>query len=591
MAKSKRWLGLKPIYLIITIILALLALGIVIYYFTSKNYPVQETIAYMPEDLTPAEDYIIVKFKDNVTNGQEQAIINQVGSQEEDLLANPDTKKIDVPEDNNAVDFAKEIQVQYKNEIKYAELDQKAGVMMTPNDPEYYRQWFLPKVNASEAWDVEMGNGDIVVAVLDTGVSNHADVSAKYLAGYNVVDGNNNPADGHGHGTFVSSITAAVTNNNLGIAGSAPNVKILPVKVLTDDGWGYYSWIASGILWAVDHGADVINMSLGGSSNSSVMQDAINYAYSKDVVVVASAGNSGTSSPSYPANSAHVISVGATDINDARASFSQYGSWLDMVAPGVNIFGARKGGGYGYWNGTSFSAPIVSALSGLVRAKNPEYTPAEIEAVILDNADDLGTSGKDNYFGWGRANFYKTLTGEAPQIGVGSISGKVYHRAIKTPISGAIINVYLGGAKVAMATTISDGTYIVENIERGTYQVREETKGYTTSYQDSIYVMAGQNTGRVNFAIYSKNPVIYGCVINRITRGRIPNAVVRLSDIEHGTIKKVFTNFRGCYIMTDITRRGWLNIYAHKRNYIIQKTKVYLNDYYSVLKYFYLKKG
>lgn len=454
MAKSKRWFGLKPIYFIITIILILLALGIVIFYFTSKNYPVQEAVAYSPDELAPSEDQIVVKFKDEVTPQKEQAIAAAQGVKEADTSLGPDIKKVGVPEGITARDFADQLQAEYQKEIEYTELDYKAGVMMTPNDPEYYRQWYLPKVTAPEAWDVEMGNSDIVVAVLDTGVSSHADVSAKYLSGYNVVDGNNSPVDGHGHGTFVSSVIAAVTNNSRGIAGSAPNVKILPVKVLTDDGWGYYTWIATGITWAVDHGADVINMSLGGSSNSSVMQDAIDYAHAKGVVVVASAGNSGDSTPSYPANCAYTISVGATDINDAKASFSQYGTWLDMVAPGVNIFGAQKGGGYGYWNGTSFSAPIVSALSGLVKAENPSYSPTEIEATIYDNADDLGARGKDKLFGWGRANFYKTLTGEAPQIGVGSISGRVYHRVLLTPVKDAVINIYLGATKVATTNNI-----------------------------------------------------------------------------------------------------------------------------------------
>lgn len=517
MAKKKKiWQQVKPIYLIMAIIIVIIALAIIIWSLVSKEYPVMDAIAYSEDDLKPAEDHIIVKFKKDVSEAEENSIVESEGVEKEQIVADEDTNIVTVPQGKSAEELAEDLQNTYVKEIEYTELDYRAGATMIPNDPMYSNQYFLPKVSAPGAWDISQGNKDVVVAVLDTGVAPHKDVSAKYIDGYDFVDNDDSPIDGHGHGTFVSGVVAAVTNNNRGVAGSAPNVKIMPVKVLSDGGWGYYSWVASGIRWAADNGADVINMSLGGSSSSATLQQAINYAHSKGVTVVAAAGNSGSTHYSYPGACAYTIGVGATDSQDRKASFSNYGDWVDVMAPGVNIFSTRKGGSYGYWNGTSFSSPITAALASLIKSRNSNYNPDQIELVIEQTADDLGSPGKDIYFAWGRVNFYQALNRDSsPPPTIGMVRGKVINY-LRKPVEDATVEVRqsYGGQLITKGKTLSDGTYSISDINADTYYLRVIKKDYQTSSYRSIDIYAGR-VSKMSFSIRYKYSVIYGRIYRR----------------------------------------------------------------------------
>jgi hypothetical protein len=570
---------MKLIYLI-TIFLVVIAAILLIWEKNYGKFPAEPAIAF-PTDLAPAQDHIIVQFKEDVSQKQEQAIASAERSRASAVQVGEDVKFFSVPEGKTAQDLTEEIQAKYTDKIEYTELDNQAMISMVPNDPMYNYQWQLPKVSAPNAWDIEQGAEDIVVAVLDTGVSAHADISAKYLGGYNFVDNNINPEDGHGHGTFVSGMIAAVTNNNLGVAGSAPNVKIMPVKVLSDAGWGYYSWVAQGIVWATDHGADVINMSLGGSASSSLVQDAVNYAHARGVTVVAAAGNSGTSDPSYPGACEYVVGVGATDSQDRLASFSQYGDWVDVTAPGVSVFSARKGGGYGYWSGTSFSSPMVAALVSLVQAKESSYSPNQIELIIEQNADDLGAPGKDDYFAWGRVNYFKALSGSQapPPDLVGSISGKVVRAGLYTPIQGINVDAYTGGSRVARTKTLSNGTYVLENLNPGSYYVRVSGDNYGTRISSLITLASGEDVKNVNFVVPSKASVVVGRVINKATRRGISGATVRIYTKSRLTVAKTTTNSLGYYYFDNISQNGSLNIYANKTGYYISRRSIYITEY------------
>lgn len=302
-----------------------------------------------------------------------------------------------------------------KNYIVYADL--------TPNDPRYGQQPYLSVIDAPLAWNSQTGVSNVVIAVLDTGVEGtHEDISGKLLPGCNVLGSftqsscGSNVDDNNGHGTGVAGTAAAKTNNGLGAAGVCWNCAILPVKVLGDGGSGTLADTVEGIMFARQYALNnptkrvVINMSLGRNCQSSGVtqseQDAINEAWNAGVLIVASAGNDGNSNLQCPAAADHVIAVSATTNSDTKASFSSYGSFVDLAAPGVNIMNAVgtsnvAGSFYGYWSGTSFSAPIVSGVSGLVWSVNNSLTNAEVDQILRDTAENIGSS---LYFGEGRVN-------------------------------------------------------------------------------------------------------------------------------------------------------------------------------------------
>lgn len=283
-------------------------------------------------------------------------------------------------------------------QIEYAEPNYKATMFVTSNDTALQQQWGLFKISAANqsqisAWDITTGNEQIKIAVLDTGIeATHADLTGKVIAESNFTD-SASANDNNGHGTHVAGIAAAATNNGSGIAGSGYNTTLLNGKVLGDDGSGYYSWIANGIVWATDQGAKVINLSLGGPSSSQAMQDAVNYAWSKGVVVVAASGNSNTSSPNYPGYYSNVIAVAATDSNDARASFSNYGSWVDVAAPGVAIYSTYKGNTYASMSGTSMATPFTAGTVALIWANGSCTTNICVRDQLEKSADKIAGTG------------------------------------------------------------------------------------------------------------------------------------------------------------------------------------------------------
>jgi len=193
----------------------------------------------------------------------------------------------------------------------------------------------------------------------------------------------------------------------VGVAWANP---ILPVRVLDASGAGNYSTIAQGIIWAADHGARIINLSLGGTASSTTLQNAITYAWNKQCIVVAAAGNNGNSVPVYPAACSNVVSVAATNASDTRTSWSNYGSYIDVCAPGENIVTLDGSNSYASWSGTSFSSPVTSGVLALMASVNPKLTNAQLVDLLLKNCDDLGTSGADIYYGNGRVNALRAVT-------------------------------------------------------------------------------------------------------------------------------------------------------------------------------------
>jgi len=355
--------------------------------------------------------------------------------------------------------------------VLYAEKDQLAVLCgeetVSPSDAQYYKQWAMQNngnipftaskkgadIDMEKAWAIEQGDSNVIVAIIDTGVKwDHPDLKGRIWINYAEVPGNgidddangliddiqgwdfadkdNNPMDENGHGTNIASIIGANANNTDGFAGMDWNCKLMNLKVMNQSN-AFYSWWVEAIYYAVDHGAHVLNMSLGGDTESQALTDAVKYALSKNVVVVVSMGNNASNKVSYPSNVPGVIAVGSTDPDDTRSevfnwsvtSGSNFGPHISVVAPGSYIYGLsyKNDTDYNtYFSGTSQSTAYVSGLAALLRAQLPEVSSVEIKSLIETTADDqVGSpaedkAGKDDYYGNGRINAYSALLVNAP---------------------------------------------------------------------------------------------------------------------------------------------------------------------------------
>ncbi len=302
---------------------------------------------------------------------------------------------------NNEKKIAKALSRNKK--VKYAEVDELVPpTEILPNDPKYTSAWHLQKIQAPTAWDTGFGEG-ITVAILDSGVDPlHLDLRNNLVTGRNVVSNNSDTSDVNGHGTKVAGTVAAESNNLLGVTSIAWHAQIMPVRITNDSGgYAYWSDVAAGLIWAADNGARVANISYEVSGSYTVIS-AAQYMRNKGGVVVVAAGNYGTN-PGYEDNE-YMVSVAATDSNDNRTSWSNYGNYIDLAAPGVGIWTTTNGGSYAAVSGTSFSSPVTAAVVALVKGVNGDLSPGEVEALLMDSADDLGTAGWDIYYGHGRVN-------------------------------------------------------------------------------------------------------------------------------------------------------------------------------------------
>jgi serine protease len=386
---------------------------------------------------------IIVKFRKNLSEDHISQVNRRHGTTVLSTNRRAGFKQLKVP----AGRTPKQLVELYNREpdIEYAELNYYAYTHFVPDDPFYYLQWHFNDpfagINIEPAWDITTGDPNVIVAVVDTGIAYENNggrfglapdlANTNFVAGYNFVKGNGHANDDDGHGTHVTGTIAQGTNNGLGVAGIAFNCSIMPVKVLASRGQvasGSHADIAAGIYFAADNGAHVINMSLGGPSGSTTLQDAVAYAYNQGVTIVCSAGNSGAGAPaSYPAAyNAYCIAVGATRYDKARAPYSTTGSFVDIAAPGGDTTVDQNGDTYadgvlqqtfgnnpkdwGYWffQGTSMAAPHVSGVAALLISTGVTH-PDDVREAMEATAEDLGIPGKDAEFGWGFIDPYAAL--------------------------------------------------------------------------------------------------------------------------------------------------------------------------------------
>jgi uncharacterized delta-60 repeat protein len=433
-------------------------------------------------------------------------------------------KEVTVPE---AVEMYKQ-----DPNVEYAEPNYIAHICLLPNDPYYYSSgswgksyqdlWGLHKIQASSAWDIKRGE-DVIVAVIDTGLDyNHSDIDQNVWIntaeiglvgvdddgngyvddrwGWDFRNNDNNPIDDHGHGTHCSGTIAAEGNNGIGVVGVAYNARIMALKGIGAEGSGYTSDLAEAITYAADNNADILSLSWGSAGTTRTLEDAINYAHALGCVVVAAAGNDNIDvSYFYPANYVNVITVSAFNYNDIKAWFSNYGSKIDVAAPGVDILSLRAqetdmygngihivGQNYYRADGTSMACPHVSGVAALILSNHPEFTNEEVRQVLRVSADDVDQPGWDINSGYGRINAYKALLVSNPveakitspfnfqyfnkQIVIrGTISGqfdewRLYYSPVNNPMSEILLQSGISNEPnyIWDTTNISPGNYYMK---------------------------------------------------------------------------------------------------------------------------------
>jgi thermitase len=317
-----------------------------------------------------------------------------------------------------------------RSDVEYAEVDKPMRLFATPNDPRYPELYGLNNtgqaggtadadIDAPEGWDLAgMGafpaTGGVKVGIVDTGIDQaHEDLAGKTAdCGQSVAGAVSSGTcpDDNGHGTHVAGTIAGVANNGRGVTGVAFNSPLSICKALGGPlGQGTTSDVASCVTWEADRGVKVLSMSLGGGP-STTLQDAVRYAAARDVLIVAAAGNDGTSTLNYPAGYSEVVSVAATDSRDARASFSNANDDVEIAAPGVNVLSTWNDGGYRVLSGTSMATPHVSGVVAVIRTKNPAFTAAQARSKLDASVDDKGAAGRDPQYGFGRANLAKAAS-------------------------------------------------------------------------------------------------------------------------------------------------------------------------------------
>jgi subtilisin family serine protease len=327
----------------------------------------------------------------------------------------------------------------------------------SPDDTDWPQQDGLRVAGFPKAWDVTQGSSKIVVAVADTGVDpKHPDLRGALVPGWDFVNNDADPSDDHGHGTAVAGVIGARSNNHVGGAGICWRCLIMPLKVLDAKGSGDDTLIAAGIVWAADHGAQVINLSLGGPGSSVELTNAMAYANAKGVIVVAAAGNAGVTTQSFPAADPHAVSVAATTVADKRYSWSNFGSWVRLAAPGCN-FATILGGGYGTFCGTSSATPLVSGLVALELSAQPAATAGEVEEALARAAVPLPA-----FVQYGRIDAGKTLALLHPAAATkvvfrGTLGSRVRARTYSLDVGAGPFTAVLrftGGKRLTLSTPI-----------------------------------------------------------------------------------------------------------------------------------------
>jgi len=457
--------------------------------------------------------------------------------------------KLTLPEGSDVITIAKE----YANDphVKYAEPNYICHLSFIPNDPDLNEQWSLHNtgqtggtpdadIDGPEAWDIETGSSDIVIALIDSGVDyTHPDLVDNMwinagedlngngiadpedfdgidndengyiddIRGWDFINGNKDPMDVFGHGTFCAGIASAVTNNEIGIAGVCWNSSIMPLQVVDDSGGGggAEDIVGEAIVYAADNGANVLSMSLNYDDEAHFIGDAVDYAYAEGTIIVGSAGNDITGLKSYPAGYDNVIAVTATDHNDEKADFSNFGDWVDVAAPGVDVYSLRPDNRYTTGSGTSASCPMVAGLAALLLSKNQSLTQPMVRTIMNYAVDEVNST---EYIGRGRINAYKAITRDPAIIlldsfpdwtdltGITNITGtawaEFFHYYVVEVVKGKNPDNGNWSELINSTTPVQEGllaTWDTAELEDGIYTVRLRLVCNDAIYEDTTLVV------------------------------------------------------------------------------------------------------
>ncbi|MEM1556709.1 MAG: S8 family serine peptidase [Candidatus Bathyarchaeia archaeon] len=438
---------------------------------------------------------LLLRFRPGVPDAVRDAVLASLGLHVVDYIPQIDIFVVSVSE---RLLFPTRIALLENPLIDFVEVDSAIVLSQVPNDLYYSSQWHLINIDAPGAWDISTGSSSVIIAVLDSGVdASHPDLAGKLLSGWNFYDNNADTSDVYGHGTKVAGVAAAIANNGIGVAGVAWICPILPVRVTDTSGYITYSLLSKGLVYAADRGAKVAVISFQIFSGSS-LSSAAKYFVDKGGVVVAAAGNTGKYE-SYSDNP-YIISVGATTISNSIVSFSSYGPYVDLVAPGVSIYTTIRGGGYGAVSGTSFSAPIVAGIAALIFSVNPSLSPVDVERILESTAVDLGEPGYDVYYGWGRVNAYAALKAALERLENGESSNSGVKDAVPPsvkityPVNGATVS---GAIIVSVDASDDSGVSKVELYKDGVLFAVDSDAPYefywdTTNESNGVHVLVAK---------------------------------------------------------------------------------------------------
>jgi subtilisin family serine protease len=369
---------------------------------TIASAPAPDAVRHTSTDLRYHARQLAVTFRPRTSRETIRNVIARAGATVEYAIPQIRAYVLDVDPDRRAEALAS---LRESAAVASAAREQLAEAFdLDPDDRDWPQQHGLRVAGFPKAWEVTQGSSGVVVAVIDSGVdAQHVDLRGALVPGHDFVNGDADPADDHGHGTAVAGVIAARANSEGG-AGVCPRCSLMPIKVLDASGTGGDTAIAAGIVWAADHGAKVVNLSLGGPGSSPELTNAIGYAVAKGVILVAAAGNSGTTTQFFPAADSRAVSVAATTTSDARYSWSNFGPWVRLAAPGCNI-ATLPGGRYGNFCGTSSATPLVAGLVALELSAHPRATAQEVERALVSAAVPL-----PDVVQFGRIDAGKTLS-------------------------------------------------------------------------------------------------------------------------------------------------------------------------------------
>ncbi len=450
-----------------------------------------------------SQDHILVKFKDSATKSKKDAVLAKHGLSEESEISDIKVKFVKISPNDTPEEVVDRLNAQDKDSIEFAEVDAIVSADYIPNDPNYSANWQLPKMSAPAAWDQTTGSPSVIIAMLDTGTDcTHEDLAAHCVPGWNAYDNNTDTSDTNGHGTLTAGTAAAIGDNGLGIASPCYNCKIMPIKIVSggSNTSSLYT-IGQALTYAADHGAKVANISFGplGGPGGTV-SSAAQYFMSKGGVVTIAEGNDGVNSnmPEDP----YMISVSAIDPSDVLYAFSTYGTDVDLAAAGC-VSSTYSGGGYSVSVcGTSFAAPTVAGVAGLIYSKNPSLTASQVVNILKSNTNDVYTPGYDIYTGAGTPNMLAALNAagggstppdttppSAPTLSIGTVTATSINLSWTASIDNVGIagyNIYRNGTKI----TTTGGTLYTDNSVKA-----------STSY--TYYVTAVDQAGNISVPSHS----------------------------------------------------------------------------------------